>query len=46
MRWSYNTGHQYATDIEWASCIAKVMNKLVPYYGNSADLEYLIPKYK
>lgn len=46
MRWIYNTGHQYATDVDWANFIGKLMNDLVPYYGNSTTLEYLIPKYK
>ena len=46
MRWSYNTGHQYATDVDWAVCIAKLMNKIVPYYNDSTTLEYLVPKYK
>ena len=46
MRWSYNTGHQYATDVDWANSIGRVMNNIVPYYGSSANLEYLIPRYK
>ncbi|MGM9532775.1 SH3 domain-containing protein [Intestinibacter sp.] len=46
MRWSYNTGHQYATDVDWAAYIAKMMNKIVPYYNDCTTLEYLIPKYK
>ncbi|WP_455543795.1 SH3 domain-containing protein, partial [Intestinibacter sp.] len=46
MRWSYNTGHQYATDVNWANTIARVMNNIIPYYGNYVTLEYLIPKYK
>ena len=46
MRWSYNTGHQYATDVNWANSIGRVMNNIVPYYDGNAHLEYLIPKYK
>ena len=46
MRWSYNTGHQYATDVNWANSIGRVMNNIVPYYDGNARLEYLIPKYK
>ena len=46
MRWSYNTGHQYATDVSWAHIIAKVMNNIIPYYDNSVSLEFLIPNYK
>ena len=45
MRWSYNTGHQYATDVNWANSIGRVMNNIVPYYDGNAHLEYLIPKY-
>ncbi|MGM9534675.1 MAG: SH3 domain-containing protein [Intestinibacter sp.] len=46
MRWSYNTGHQYATDVTWAAYIGKLMNKIAVYYDDSTTLEYLIPKYK
>ena len=46
MRWSYNTGHQYATDVSWAHIIAKVMNNIIPYYDNSVSLEFLMPNYK
>ena len=46
MRWSYNTGHQYATDVSWAHIIAKVLNNIIPYYDNSVSLEFLIPNYK
>lgn len=46
MRWIYNVGHQYATDVTWAYVISKVMNNVMVYYNNSTSLEFLIPKYK
>ena len=47
MKFNYDyIWHQYATDVNWANSIGRVMNNIVPYYDGNAHLEYLIPKYK
>ena len=47
MKFNYDyIWHQYATDVNWANSIGRVMNNIVPYYDGNARLEYLIPKYK
>lgn len=47
MRWSYDySWHQYATDVNWANGISKMMSSLITRYGNGKDLLIDIPEYK
>lgn len=47
MRWCYEyTWHQYATDVNWATGISKMMSSLLTRYGNGNDLLIDIPEYK
>ncbi len=41
MRWSYeHLWHQYATDVNWANAIAKIMSKLIGMYDTNSNLVY------
>ena len=47
MRWCYEyTWHQYATDVNWANGISKMMSSLMTKYGNGNNLLIDIPEYK
>lgn len=47
MRWCYEyTWHQYATDVNWANGISKMMSSLMTRYGNGKNLLIDIPEYK
>ncbi|MFI3211355.1 MAG: glucosaminidase domain-containing protein, partial [Peptostreptococcaceae bacterium] len=47
MKWNYDyTWHQYATDVNWANGIAKIMTRLNTYYDNPYILGYEFLNYK
>lgn len=47
MRFNYDqTWHQYATDVNWANGISKIMLNMVHFYDNASNLSFEIPKYK
>lgn len=47
MKFNYDySWHQYATDVNWANGISKIMIELISMYENSNDLSFEIPNYK
>ncbi len=47
MRFNYDyTWHQYATDVNWANGISKIMLEIIKMYDDSSNLRFEIPNYK
>jgi beta-N-acetylglucosaminidase len=47
MKWNYDyTWHQYATDVNWANGMSKIMEEVANLYDDINKLTYEVPKYK
>lgn len=47
MRFNYDyTWHQYATDVNWANGISKIMLEIISMYDDSSNLRFEVPNYK
>ena len=47
MKFNYDySWHQYATDVNWANGISKIMIKIIEFYDNGRELVFEVPNYK
>ena len=47
MKFNYDySWHQYATDVNWANGISKIMIKIIEFYDNGRELVFEVPSYK